>query len=105
MNKKFLILLAFASLVIQGRSQKKLLDYSSVNAWPSIGDGTLTNNAKFVKYFISVPDSGSTFFVQATDHSWKIKLTGVKRNLFTYDGGWLVFISNGDSLGYLELGT
>ncbi len=84
---------------------KPALDTSVLGKWPSVSNGALSNNGKYVSYLVKeyIPEEKTTTVVLAPESKWKKELLGVTDAKFTGDCKWLVFTSN-DSLQQLKLG-
>src|SRR5258708_36922453 len=104
---KFLIFLLPITFLFQNCfAQKPALDTDILYKWPSIGEGAISNNGKYVCYTVHDGSYGDRLTsIQSTNNTWKIELENIQNLSFTDDSGNAIFITKGDSLGVITLGT
>lgn len=97
----FQYLIAFSTV-----GQKKPIDSSAFDKWPTFQAPSITGDGKYVLYIIDkIPQDKFTLVIQATDSKWKKEIVGASDAHFTADSRWAVFKSNGDSLWAWQLGS
>jgi dienelactone hydrolase len=106
MRKSFIVtLFILLSVATAAQTQDKpTLDMAIITHWPTVENGTITNNGRFVQYCIRIqPINTATLVLQSTGGKWKMELPGVESARFTSDGRNAVFMRQGDSLGVVKL--
>jgi dienelactone hydrolase len=105
LRNSLLVTLILLSALARARAQKQLLDFSSPTGWPTIRSTEVSNDGKYAKYSITIPDKENRLFLEATDLSWKKEISGRIDGVFTNDSRRFVFSASGDTLGICQLGT
>ncbi len=101
--KVYLLLFCSAYPFFNSIAQKKVLDYSDGESWPVLRADGISNDGKYVIYNRNSGRLGETEIVQAVDHEWKKELSGVVKTNFTPDSKVLIFLTQSDSVGILNL--
>ncbi|SFE98164.1 Dipeptidyl aminopeptidase/acylaminoacyl peptidase [Chitinophaga sp. CF118] len=100
----FFFLLFFSPIYLF--AQKPLIDSSVYNKWPSVKGANISNNGKYVLYYIRNEPIGSDILIlQATDNKWKIKVEGINDAVFTQNSQSAIFLGPNDSLSLIKLGS
>lgn len=87
-------------------SSKPVLQLEDLEAWPKAEVPKLTSDAHYKLYSIrDVPRKSSTLLIQSLDGGWSKEYIGGRNASFTSDNSRAIFISTGDSLCILKLGT
>jgi dienelactone hydrolase len=102
---RIFITYVLVSLHFKSFSQKPILDLNNIRNWPSVTEGQISSDGKFVSYIISGQPIGSrTLIVQSTAHGWKTEFVAARNAAFSKNGKMLVF-QIGDSLCLMNLVT
>lgn len=103
---RFLIIL-FSLFTSISLAQKPVVDLAVCNSWPKLGALTTSNDGKYVIYDIqNVPFASYTLILQSTYNRWKKEfIGGLKYFEISGDSKSLFYISGGDSLAILRLGS
>jgi len=87
-------------------AQKPVIDTGMYASWPSVEDAAISNDGKYVLYYIKNQPAGSSSLVlKAANLSWEKVWPGARQAAFAPDNHTAVFINQGDSLCLLTLGT
>lgn len=102
MKTIYLIFVLFL-FIVATYGQKPCITDTSYKDWTEVSESTISNNGKFVFYYIrNKPRNGNTFCLIATDNSWSITSTTYFNAKFTEDSRYL-FAMQGDTLIKLDL--
>lgn len=89
-------------------AQKPLLDTSVYGKWPTIGNAVISNDGKYVLYWINnKPAKSQTLIITAVNKNWQLEISDVPKGFpsFTGDGREAIVKLKNDSLGIFDLGT
>jgi len=95
-----LVLLFLPKMVF---SQHEILNFTSYKTWPFLKPEHISNDGKFIAYFLGTTIAGDTLWIQALDTPWKKGFYGAFSCIFTEDSRRLIFMLPKDSLGILDL--
>jgi dipeptidyl aminopeptidase/acylaminoacyl peptidase len=99
------IIILLITLHFQSFSQKPILNLHNIRNWPSLTEGKISSDGKFVSYVIREQPVGSnTLVVQLTTHAWKAEFVAARNASFSKNGKVWVY-QMGDSLCLLNLLT
>ena len=101
--RAFVIFLALSSLPFLLFGQKKLVQFSSSDYWPSVDNIIISNNGKYVFYQASSKLNKSELVIQDTAAFWKINIEGASNPVITNDNKSVCFKISPDSLGIINL--
>lgn len=100
-----IIFLKFSFLSHGQIKNKPLIDTSTFEKWISVESPLITNNGKYVSYFIKgQPMKGGTQVFQGISNGWKFPMVNVRFVSFTANSKMAIFLNKGDSLCFLKLG-
>lgn len=100
-----LILCLFTINLSNSFSQKPALETSIINHWASVSDPMISNNGRYIAYFINDQgEVGKTLVIKSTTNSWQRELVNVNNLLFSNDSKHGIFLRN-DTLFKLDLGA
>jgi thioredoxin-related protein/dienelactone hydrolase len=96
-----------------GSLSKPVIDSSSYSIWPSLSQGKLSDDGKYVSYLINLgtsrlkplKDFSDTLVFVSSDNKWKRRFLSASNPTFTADSKFGVFSKKNDSLGVLTLGS
>ncbi|MEP7376091.1 MAG: prolyl oligopeptidase family serine peptidase [Chitinophagaceae bacterium] len=104
--KYFFLFFSLNITVFPALAQKKIIDSSVFNKWPSLQNPAISSDGKYVVYTIDkMPLDNYTLVIQAADNKWKKEIVAGSDAHFTQDGQKLIYKSTGDSLCLWQLGT
>ncbi|THU39606.1 S9 family peptidase [Niastella caeni] len=104
--KLFLFLFFCIAFPLSITAQKKIIDSTVFDRWPTLNSPAISANGKYVVYIVDkIPSDGYTLVIHASDGKWKKEIVGALYPRFTEDSRWLLCNFNTDSLCLLELGT
>ncbi|MBS1524861.1 MAG: S9 family peptidase [Bacteroidetes bacterium] len=85
---------------------KPPIDFKTFKNWASVGDGTVSNNGRFICYTIRHSGDGvNKLIIEAADCNWKEEFRDGYSPKFTSDNFYLIFQLPGDTLALLNLDT
>src|ERR1044071_10467102 len=107
--KSLLLSSLMLALVCNVCSAKQTLGHEVPPDWPSIeiNDADhLSNDGRYVVFFVTTPTSGGRIVVETTDGTWKREILGVSGSgVFTQDSRRMVITHPIEGLGILDLDT
>ena len=103
--KPFSFLIVLLQLTLTLFSQKKLIDYTSSDEWPMVGDTKISNNGKYVAYGIRSKKTSPTLIVEAIDKSWRKEIAGGDNCMITGNNRFAICSVGQDSICIMELGS
>ncbi|TWI86679.1 alpha/beta hydrolase family protein [Chitinophaga japonensis] len=89
-------------------AQKPPLDIGTLNNWPQVNEGVITNDGSYVLYTISkniYHNPPKTLMIHSISGGWKQAIPDVRSPVFTQDSRRAIFVKGQDSLAILSLGT
>lgn len=104
--KYFYVFFLFQIMAFQVLAQKKIIDSSVFNKWPSVENAAISSDGKYISYSIDkIPLGSQTVVIQATDNKWRKEIIGASEVHFTQDANKVLYKLTGDSLCICQLGT
>lgn len=101
-----IILLLFVLIhAVIAYPQKRVIDAAACDSWPNISDEMISNNGRYVAYYVGSKAAGLVLTVQAAETDWKKEMPNVSNSAFSEDSRYLTFSTSSDSIGILTLGT
>ncbi len=95
------ILILFTDLICC-YAQKQPLDSSVYSKWPSVVDPAISNDGKYILYYIREGSIFSKSFpkliIQARTTNWKLEIPHASNALFTPDSRRVIYIKSADTL-------
>jgi len=86
-------------------AQKPAIDTTAINNWPNVGRGAITDNGRFVFYYIDKAPEGESLVVKSNYGKWEMTFSGISRAAFTHDSRYLIFKTGEKELDILSLGA
>lgn len=84
---------------------KALIDSSSYDNWPIAESVYLSNNGRYISYFVGTQSKGChTLMLQTNDGKWKKEFQGIENTMFTQDNKRAI-LSASDRIYIVKLGV
>jgi dipeptidyl aminopeptidase/acylaminoacyl peptidase len=95
------------SVIAQSKSDKPPIDTSIFGKWPSVQHPQISNNGKYVMYYIdNKPVKGKTLVFQSSDGAWKREDSSIVNYtaILSPNNKFGIYLMN-DTLSFIKLGT
>jgi hypothetical protein len=86
--------------------ERQPLDLNSPKTWYTVSGGSISNDGKYLYYYVSnKPVGTTTLIIKSTNNDWQKEYVACSAASFTPDNKYIIFKLGTDSLNVLKLGT